>query len=289
MVDEGLHRGVELLSRRQHDLAVVRDPRHPLQTLEPVEALAHDLCRLRHLFHAHAVAVVDVAVRVDRNLEVDLVVVEVRLVTAQVPVDTRGAQVRARLSESDRVLRREDADSTCSLEPDLVPVEDAAVVVERARHPLHELAAFREEAPGDVLGQPADLEVAGVHPLPRDELEQVEDRLPLAEAVPEHRDRPQLERGRAEEDEVRVDPVQLAQEHPHPVGLGRHLELEQLLDRQHEDELVVLVPDVVDPLREGDALPVRLRLHRLLEARVEVADHRRDADDLLAVQVDDQA
>ncbi len=157
------------------------------------------------------------------------------------------------------------------------------------RHPLDELAALGIEALRDVLRQPADLEVAGVHPLPRDELEQVEDRLPLAEAVPEHRDRPQLERRRAEEDEMRVDPVELAEEHPHPLRLRRHLELEQLLDREHEHELVVLVADVVDPLGERDALPVRLRLHRLLEAGVEVADHGRDADDLLAVEVDDQA
>jgi uncharacterized protein YciU (UPF0263 family) len=86
-----------------------------------------------------------------------------------------------------------------------------------------------------------------------------------------------------------VDPVELAEEHPHPRRLRRHLEPEQLLDREHVDELVVLVADVVDPLGERDALPVRLRLHRLLEAGMEVADHGRDADDLLAVQVDDQA
>ena len=73
------------------------------------------------------------------------------------------------------------------------------------------------------------------------------------------------------------------------LALVGHLQLEQLLDREHEDELVVLVADVVDPLGEGDVLPVRLRLHRLLEAGVEVADHGRDAHYLLAVQVDDQA
>ena len=38
----------------------------------------------------------------------------------------------------------------------------------------------------------------------RDELEQVEHAITLAERVPEGRDRPQLQRGRAEPDEVRV-------------------------------------------------------------------------------------
>ena len=63
---------------------------------------------------------------------------------------------------------------------------------------------------------------------------------------------------------------------------------EQLLDREHEDEPVVLVRDVVDPLRVGDALPPRLLLHRLLEAGVQVADHGGDAGDVLAVEVDDE-
>ena len=48
-----------------------------------------------------------------------------------------------------------------------------------------------------------------MHARPGDQLEEVEDVLALAEAVPEHRDRAQLERGRAEPDQVRVDPVQL--------------------------------------------------------------------------------
>ena len=109
----------------------------------------------------------------------------------------------------------------------------------------------------------------------RHELGQVEDLVALAEAVPEHRDRAQLERARPEQDEVRVDPVQLAEQRAHPGRLRRHLDLEELLDREHEDELVVLERDVVDPLRVRDRLPPRLLLHVLLEARVQVADTAR--------------
>ena len=69
-----------------------------------------------------------------------------------------------------------------------------------------------------------------MHALAGDHLEQVEDRLALAEAVPKHRDRAQLESRRAEIDEVRVDAVELAEEHAHPLRLRRHLELEELLD-----------------------------------------------------------
>jgi hypothetical protein len=86
-----------------------------------------------------------------------------------------------------------------------------------------------------------------------------------------------------------VDPVQLAEQRPHPAGLFRHLEVEQLLDGKHEDELVVLERDVVDARPVRDAFPPRLVLHRLLEAGVEVTDDRADSDDLLAVEVDDEA
>ena len=145
------------------------------------------------------------------------------------------------------------------------------------------------EADRDVLGEPARLEVARVHAHAGDQLEEVEDGVALAEAVPEHRDRSQLERGGPEPDEMRVDAVELAEEHAHPLRLRRRLDPEQLLDRQHEDELVVLEGDVVDPLGVRDRLPPGLVLHVLLEARVEVADDGPQADDPLAVQLDDQA
>ena len=288
VVDQRLHRGVQLLARRQHDLAVVRDPRLALHLLEPVDALLDDPHRLAHLVDAHLVAVEDVASLVDGHVELDLVVGEIRLALAQVPVDAGGAEVRPGLAERDRVLGREGADAHRPLEPDLVRVEDRLVLVDRLRHPLAERAGLLVEPGRDVLGEAADLEVARVHARPGDHLEEVEHEVALAEAVPEHRDRADLERGGAEVDEVRVDPHQLAERHPHPGRLARHLQLQQLLDREHVDELVVLKGDVVDPGGVGDALPPGLLLHRLLEAGVQVADHCSDTDDVLAVQVDDQ-
>src|SRR5207248_11428102 len=104
---------------------------------------------------------------------------------------------------------RQQSDALRALEPDRVAVEQREIVVERAWHPLDELAALRIEARRDVLREPADLEVPRVHARTRDHLVQVEDHLALAEAVPEHRDRTQLERRRSEVHEVRLDAVQL--------------------------------------------------------------------------------
>ena len=128
-----------------------------------------------------------------------------------------------------------------------------------------------------------------MHPDAGDHLEQVEDHVALAERVPEHRDRADLERRRAEPDEVGVDAVELGEAHAHPLRLLGCLEREELLDREHEDELVGLEREVVDPLGVRDRLPVRLVLHRLLEAGMEVADHRANPCDVLTVEIDDQA
>ena len=253
-----------------------------------LEGLLDDAHRLAHLVHVHLVAVVDIAVRPDGNVEVDVAVGEVGRGLAQVPVDPGGAQHRPRLAERDRVLGGEQPDALRPCEPDRVLGEHRLVLVDRLRHHLAELAALREEAARDVLGESADLEVARVHARAGDELEEVEHPVALAERVPEGRDRSQLERGRAEPDEVRVDAVQLGEQRPHPDRLRRHLDAEQLLDRHHERELVRLERDVVHARRVRDRLPPGLLLHRLLEARVEVADDRLEADDGLAVQLEDE-
>ena len=140
----------------------------------------------------------------------------------------------------------------------------------------------------EVLGEASDLEVARVHPRSRGHLEQVEDLVAVVERVPEERDRAELESGGAEPDQVRVDAVELGERHARPGRAARNLDPEQLLDRQHVDELVRLEREVVDPRRIRDGLPPRLRLHVLLEPGVEVADDRADARDRLAVEVDDQ-
>src|SRR5260221_1358562 len=99
MVEERLHRRVQLLARRQYDLAVVRDPRLALEPLEPAQALVDEPRRLRHLFHTHAIAVVHVAVRVARYAEVDLPGRDIRVVAAAIPGDARRAHVWATSAE----------------------------------------------------------------------------------------------------------------------------------------------------------------------------------------------
>ena len=146
-----------------------------------------------------------------------------------------------------------------ALEEDLVAVEQRLVLVD-ARRACRRMNSrtFSLEAGRDVLDHAADLEVARVHALARRHLEQVEDRVALAEAVPEHRDRAEVERRGAEPDQVRVDPVELQVDHAQVLGARRDLELEQRLDRAAEGHRVEVVGEVVHPLDERDDLPVAL-------------------------------
>src|SRR5439155_5791933 len=121
------------------------------------------------------------------------------------------AQHRAGLAERDRVVRAQQPDALRALEPDRVLVHELLVLVDTVRHALDELPALGIEAARHVLGETAGLEVARVHARARDELGEIEDLLALAEAVPKHRDRTELEPRRAEPHEVRVDAVELAQ------------------------------------------------------------------------------
>ena len=108
VVDQRLHRGRELRARRQHVLAVVGDERALGQR---VERLLDDPRRLDHLRHPHPVAVVVVADRADRDLEVDLRVGEVVEGLAQVPGLAGGAQQRPGHAQLQQPLARDDADA----------------------------------------------------------------------------------------------------------------------------------------------------------------------------------
>ena len=273
MVDQRLHRGRQLVPRRQRELAVLGDVRSPRQ---PVERLLDDLHRLVHLRHSAREAVVVVAHGAHRDLELEVLVGAVRVGLAQVPRVAGGAQQWAGHPERQERVRVQRAGAAQPLQDDLVGVEDRAVLVCALGHVLEEVAQFSREPRWDVLDHPAHLEVARVHALSRGHLEQVQDPLALAQAVQEDRDRPQVERARAEPDQVGGDPVQLQVDHAQVLRAPGNLDLGQGLHGAAERHRVEVVREVVHPLDNGDHLPVGLVLGRLLDARVHVPDDRFD-------------
>ena len=257
------------MPRRQRDLAVVGDVRSLRQ---PLHRLAHDLAGLAHLRHPHAVAVVAVAHGSDRDLEIEVLVGRVGVGLAQIPRVAGRAQQRAGHAELEQPLLVDDADALRALQEDLVAVQQRLVLPDALLHVGDERERLALPSARDVLGDASHLDVARVHALPRGRLEQVEDLVALAEAVPEDRDRAQVERRRAEPNQVRVDAVQLAMDHAQVLRALGHRLVEQLLHAHAEGERVEVVRQVVHALDERDHLPVRLVLAVLLDAGVDVAD-----------------
>ena len=155
---------------------------------------------------------------------------------------------------------------------------------------LQELADLVDRLVRHVLRHAARPDVRVVHPQAGDHLEDVEDVLPLAEAVQHHRDRAQLHAGGGQPDQVRGDPVELHHQHPDGVGpLGDLVgDAEQLLHRQAVRRLVEDRRQVVHPGHERGALGPVAVLEVLLDAGVQVADDRAGLGDRLALELQDQ-
>ena len=111
----------------------------------------------------------------------------------------------------------------------------------------------------------------------------------LAEAEDHHRRRTEVHAVGGEEGEVGRHAVELGHEHADPRGPRRHLDLEQLLGREREHELVVERREVVHAGDVGAALHVGQLLAGLLHPGVEVADDRLRAQHDLAVELEHEA
>jgi hypothetical protein len=133
-------------------------------------------------------------------------------------------------------------------------------------------------------------DVPHVHAEAGDALEEVEDRLALAEAVEHRGQRTDLHRAGREPDEVGADAVQLHHQDADRRGpLGDlPLDAEQPLDPEAVGRLVEDRREVVHARHEGDALGPGAELAALLDAGVQVADDDAGLGDRLAVELQHQ-
>ena len=300
MIDQGLHRLLHDVLDVLHGIAdavrthgQLRGPPqlrvfdHHRSGGQPVEALLDDAQRLAHLLQPHLVASEAVACVSQGHLEVIGLVAAVRLLLPQVPGHTRGAHHRAGDPEREHVLRGDMPDAHRALAPDGAARQELLVLVDPPGHQLQEGPDAICGAVGQVHRQAAHANVRVVQAQAGDHLEDPQDLLPLAKAVQHHRDGAQLEAGRRQPHQVRGDAVQFHHHHPNDLGSGRSLDPQQSFNGQAICRLVEERGEVVGSSDEGDALLPRAVLGVLLDAGVQVADHRAAAHDVLAVQCQD--
>ena len=151
-------------------------------------------------------------------------------------------------------------------------------------------AVIRSSRPlGQVAIDAAEPVVVRVHSLAGDRLVELHQLLALLEHPQERRHRPDVERHGGDVEQMAEDAGDLVEQHPDVLCPDRHLDAEQLLDREHEAVLLHHRRDVLEPVEVGDALQVGADLDELLGAAMQQPDVRVGPLDHLAVHLQDEA
>ena len=116
-----------------------------------------------HLFHAHDIAVVIVAVLADRNLEIEFAVALVRLAAAQVPCHAGRAQHHARHAPHLGFGAIDHADIDIALLEDAVFGQQAFDIVQHLGKMLAEFVDVLGQARRHILMHAAGAEIGGMH------------------------------------------------------------------------------------------------------------------------------
>ncbi|OIQ68002.1 hypothetical protein GALL_504100 [mine drainage metagenome] len=313
VVNQRFHAGLHLFPRRRRHLVVFGDHRAGIRA-QPVRALFDDAVGLAHLFHADKIAVVAVAVLADRNVEIQAIVDVVGLGLAQIPCHARAAQHRSGHAQVHRPLGGNDPDADRALLPDAVVGQQGFVfidigrkapgevvdeieqrtlavlveIVDRARVADLGLAVLRH-AVRQVAVHATGAEIGSVHARTRHRLVHVEQVFALAEGVQKNGHRPAVEAMRTQPHQVVEEAGDFGEHHPDVLPTQRHLDAQQLFDRQAVGVFVAHHRHVVEAVHVGQRLDIGLVLGQFFRGAVEQADVRIGTLHHFAVEFEHQA
>ena len=312
-MDQGFHVVLDLGALGRNHL-VILDRHRPRIGAQPVDTLTDDAVGLAHLFHAHQIAVITIAVHADRNIEIDLMIGRIGLLLAQIPFDAGAAQHGTGETELQCPLRRDHTDAHGALLPDAVVGEQGLVLIDMTGEAVGKvldeieqravagavalgdlartvplgLALVARHGVGQIAMHAARTIVAGVHARARDRLVAVEQILALAEAVEEDAHGADVERMGGEPHQVVQDARDLVEQRADVLRALRHLDAEQLLDGAHIAVLVAHHGHIVQTVHVADGLIVRLVFGQLFGAAMQQPDMRIGAFDDFAVHLQHQ-
>ena len=281
-MDQRFHRLLHLGALGRRDLAVVRSNRARGHLRQ---ALLHDPGRLAHFLDANHEPVIAIAAGADGNVEFHPVIDIVRLGLADVPRNAGTADHRAGEAPLDRIVLADRGDI------DIALLEDA-VVDHQAHRVFEQFGQARVEPGADidqqlfrhVLVDAAGTEPGRVHPRTRSAFEEVEAVLADFEHPQVRRHRAHVHHVRTQVQHVVADAGQLGEQHAQVLRALRHLDVQQLLDRQHIGVLHAQRRAIVEPVKVRQRLEIGLVLDQLFGAAMQQADVRIDAFDHFAVQ-----
>ena len=252
------------------------------------ERLPHDLHAFAHFGHPHHVPRQTIAFRRAANVEIEILVGQVRLVLAQIARDAAGPGDRPAATAVDGLFFRQHAHAFRAADENPVAVQQVLHVVERLGDLDEKIADHLDRLGRNVVHQPADAGVAVREPRAAHRLEDVVERLAGIEGVNEVGERAGVEARRPVAQEMVGNPRQLGDKHANVLAARRHFDAHQLFDRLVPGHVVGHRRNVVHAVGDRHVLIVIQLLAELFEARVQITDVRHGVDHGLAYELQHQ-
>ncbi len=256
---------------------------------EGFDDLSEDFVALSHFLETDEVAVVGIADGAEGDIEVVLLVAEVRVGFTDVVVDAGGAEVGAGEAEGDGAFFGDDADVLGTVEEDLVPREELIDFVELVGDVIEELVEFREEVGREVADLAPDAGVAGGEAGSGEDFAEVVDFLAFGERVEEDGHGTAVHGEDAHAEEVCGEACEFAADDADGLAAGGEFPAHELFDGHGVGHVVGERGEVIEPVRVGHELVVVHVFGDLFVAAVEVADVGDGLGDDFAVEFEDEA
>ena len=204
------------------------------------------------------------------QIEVELVIDQVGIVTAHIERQAAGAQVGTRHAQLQRFLLVEHPYASGTADEHLVAEHQVIVVLQAAFEIIEGAGDPLQPAVGYVPPHAAGDVVDVIDPATAEFLEQVENQIPVRHAP--------VMRGvhavggtqAAEIKEIGCETGHFHLQHAQPLGSRRHFQATQVLYRETVDDFHGYGVGYADTWRDGDILNPQAVFHELLEAPVQV-------------------
>jgi hypothetical protein len=311
VVNQSLHVLLHGSTRRGHDL-VVLDADGTSGHL--VQALLDNAERLTELLHTAQVTVVAVTVDTNGNIELDLVVGIIRLRLADIPGNTGATEHDTSEGHVQSISSVNDTNTLGSGLPDTVIRKQLLSLIDTVTELGGPLVDIIQKAERNVLGDTTGANVGSVETGTRNTLVEFlnDDQcvrrlamtsrgypsnfpiayhqlLTLLETPQEGSQGTDVHGVGKDGHEVVQDTGELAKQGSNPLGTLGDLDVEELLNGQGEALLVGHHGDVVQSVEVRQGLHISLVLNQLLRTTVKQTDVGIGANDLLAIELQNQS
>ena len=281
--DRSLDRRINLLFGWHSDAFVDADVRRPRRQI--LDRLFDNLHALTHLGDANVVSSKTVSGLRTTDLEIKVVIAEVRLVFSQVTRDATRPSHRSAATSIDGFFLGEHANIFGSIDEDTVAIQQPLHVFDRFGKVAQEVADLFNHKRSHILRYAADASVAVRESRAAERLEDVVDAFALIERVKKERERAGIEAHRANGQQVIADASQLGNDHANVLATRGQFDVQQFFDGTMPRDVVRHRRNVIHTVGDRDVLVVVQMLTDFFETGMQEADIRHCLDDSLAVQL----